>query len=152
VLLPQPHGFEGQPPTGEETLSSDPSGSEVREHRADLHPHREGGTFGLSGELKQSNHRGASVMDFAKIEPEVVEVLPPLPGELPNAVVPVVFRIVGPLRDGVDDRVLGVERDHAFDSALGKAGERPADRLHVLLRHRLVPQPHGPFPGTSECA
>ena len=58
------------------------------------------------------------------------------PRELPNAVVPVVLRIVGPLRDGVDDRVLGVERDHAFGSALGEAGESSPDDLHVLLRHR----------------
>jgi hypothetical protein len=75
-LLPQPDGFEGKLPTGEEMLSADPSVCEPREHGADLHSHWEGGTFGLSGELKEGNHRGSSVMELAKIEPEIVEVSP----------------------------------------------------------------------------
>ena len=47
----------------------------------------EGGTFGVR-ELKQGNHRGSSVMEIAKIQPEIVEVLPPLPRELPMPPMP----------------------------------------------------------------
>src|SRR5215204_4397588 len=82
-------------------------------------------------------------MEFAKIESKVVEVLHPLPGELPEAVMPVVLRIVGPLRDRVDDGVLSEERDHAFDSVLGETGISLAHGLDVLLRHHPLRQPGG---------
>jgi hypothetical protein len=51
----------------------------------------------------------------------------------------VILRVVGPLRDRVDDGVVGEERDRPLNSLLCESGDYLLDDLHVLLRHRLLP-------------
>jgi hypothetical protein len=85
VLLPQPGGFKGARPAGEQPQSGDPSIRDSRVNRTNLHSHRDGGTLRLAAELKEPHHPVYSVVQLPKFEPELVEVLRPLPEEPPNA-------------------------------------------------------------------
>jgi hypothetical protein len=45
--------------------------------------------------------------------------------------------------EGSPDRVWMLEPEYRFHVALGEGVEEVTYDLHVLLRHRLLPQPHG---------
>ena len=106
--------------------------------RSDRCRHRGTRPFYPPGHLKKGDHGVACVAHVVDIEAELVEVLFPLAGELPQTLRSVVLSVVRPLRHRVDDGVRCGERDHPVDSLFCEGLEGAAHDLHVLLRHRLL--------------
>src|SRR5829696_235992 len=145
-LLPQPHGFQGVAAAEEVAYLHDLSGADGGDLRQPFHSSGaaalplpvdvEDDEDPLAVEIADLDHFSAQVVV------EVVQVAPPPP----DAVMPA--KVTGLSLENLCDRravrdVRMARREKRFEIPATECRVHPPNNFHVLLRHRLLPQPGG---------
>ena len=125
--------LEGRLPARKETLHTDPTVRELGDDCSYVHGHWHTRALGPTGQLMQGYDGVPGVAQLLGVEAEVVKVVPPLPDKPSKPIVAVVLGVVGPLRNRVQDRVVGEVAKGGVHSSRRIGAIGPPHDLHVLL-------------------
>src|SRR4051794_23761133 len=143
-LLPQPSGLESFIPGLEEVNLTDLPVSEVGAQPPDRLANRHSGPLDAPSQLSKYENAIAEVANLIDDRCPIVEAVIPGVHEFANAAMTDSrLRAVGPLGERIPSDVLRTKRKERVETSRIPRRDDPACDLHVLLRHRLLPQPGG---------